>query len=292
MRVEHAAWFLVVMESGSLAAAARRLGRSRTTLSTALAAFEDELGVVLFERRGSTLTPLPIAAAIEADCRRLVRLEGQIQARCEQYRSGQESRLRIARDDALPETYWHQIMAELSSRFPLTGVSVYLAPPQELAEFVREQVVDMAFGLQPLARSDSRLAVANLATVPVLPVAAPTHPLAALSSVSEDDLAQYPRVTLAHVKNNRLIPDQVSGPAYLALTQFELIRDAVIGGSGWGQLPEPLIRDALQAGRLQVLQPPAAQEVQAYQVVTPAGELLGPVAAWLSERVRQRLGRL
>ena len=51
--------FLVTVEEGSLSAASRALGMTQPTLSRQVAALEDELGVVLFERvgRGLTLTP-------------------------------------------------------------------------------------------------------------------------------------------------------------------------------------------------------------------------------------------
>lgn len=51
--------FLVTAEEGSLSAAARALGMSQPTLSRQVAALEEELGVVLFERQklGLELTP-------------------------------------------------------------------------------------------------------------------------------------------------------------------------------------------------------------------------------------------
>ena len=51
--------FLVTVEEGSLSAAGRALGMSQPTLGRQVAALEQELGVVLFERvgRGLTLTP-------------------------------------------------------------------------------------------------------------------------------------------------------------------------------------------------------------------------------------------
>ncbi|MCJ7598755.1 MAG: LysR family transcriptional regulator, partial [Methyloceanibacter sp.] len=51
--------FLATVEEGSLSAAARALGMTQPTLGRQVAALEQELGVVLFERvgRGLTLTP-------------------------------------------------------------------------------------------------------------------------------------------------------------------------------------------------------------------------------------------
>lgn len=56
--------FLAVVEEGSLTAAARGLGVTQPTLGRQIAALEEELGVVLFERLGRGLTPTPSALAL------------------------------------------------------------------------------------------------------------------------------------------------------------------------------------------------------------------------------------
>ncbi|WP_171100800.1 LysR family transcriptional regulator [Ruegeria sp. HKCCD7255] len=51
----HIRAFLATAETGSLSAAARKLGQTQPTLSRQVAALEDDLGVMLFERVGRTL---------------------------------------------------------------------------------------------------------------------------------------------------------------------------------------------------------------------------------------------
>ena len=51
--------FLVTMEEGSLSAAARALNLTQPTLSRQVAALEESLGIVLFERVGKGLEPTP-----------------------------------------------------------------------------------------------------------------------------------------------------------------------------------------------------------------------------------------
>ena len=56
MRAEQVQAFVEVTEHGSFAAAARQSGIKRGTLSAAVHALEDSLGVALFERSGNSLT--------------------------------------------------------------------------------------------------------------------------------------------------------------------------------------------------------------------------------------------
>jgi len=149
MRSDQAEIFLTVLEEESIAAAARRLGRSRTTLSTALSAMEDELGSELFTRSGNDSLPTDLAWAIQPDCLRLLKAYRRIQARCDLERQGVEIELRMARDDSLPEDFWRETLRKLKEKFPLTGISVYLAPPQELPALVENRAVDLALGWPP-----------------------------------------------------------------------------------------------------------------------------------------------
>lgn len=52
---------LATIEEGSLSAAARALGQTQPTLSRQVAQLEQDLGVVLFQRIGRTVTPTQAA---------------------------------------------------------------------------------------------------------------------------------------------------------------------------------------------------------------------------------------
>jgi|TARA_R110002049_G_scaffold24232_11_gene85985 DNA-binding transcriptional LysR family regulator len=56
--------FLAVMETGSLAGAARRLGVAHPTVRSRIEALEDRLGTVLFTRSGTGLEPTPHARTL------------------------------------------------------------------------------------------------------------------------------------------------------------------------------------------------------------------------------------
>ena len=64
MNWDHLRMFLAVMRSGSLRQAAERLELSHPTLRRRLEAFEDQLGLRLFERRPDGLHPRPEASAL------------------------------------------------------------------------------------------------------------------------------------------------------------------------------------------------------------------------------------
>ena len=285
MRSDQAEIFLTVLEEESIAAAARRLGRSRTTLSTALSALEDELGSELFVRSGNDSLPTDLAWAIQPDCLRLLQAYRRIQARCDLERQGVEIELRLARDDSLPEGFWRETLRQLKSQFPLTGISVYLAPPQELPDLVENRAVDLALGLASQQADYEQLDYQELGQLGVLTVAAASHPLCKLGLVTAEDLQSETQVTLAYMEDEQLVP-AISGSAnYLALTQYELIRDAVLEGSGWARLPRPLVAEALNQDQLQVLPTADASQWQPFFLLQVSGHLQGKVASWLKHQL-------
>lgn len=283
--------FLAVVRNGTIASAARELNRSRTTVSTMLAALEDDLGVELFERTGNQLHLTPIGSAIVTDCRRFDQVAGQIRARCQHHLSGAESVLRIARDDALPEAAWRDILRQLKTRFPQTSLSVYLAPPRELPTLVRNQSVDVAYGLMPELQSEGYQWFRELADVRMLTVAAPDHPLSQLKRVTQDDLVCHTEVTLAYMNNARLEAESPETANYLAFTQYELIRDAVIEGAGWADLPLPLIAEALRKQQLTVIRHRSAKWWKVFSTLESEQAQGGAVVGWLAGALEAYLER-
>ncbi|MCH8505764.1 MAG: LysR family transcriptional regulator [Ectothiorhodospiraceae bacterium] len=282
MRIAQIETFLAVVKHGSIAAAARELGPSRTTVSTALSALEDELAVALFERGGNRLSLTPIGGAIVTDCRRLEQVANQIHSRCRHHLTGAESALRIARDDCLPESAWRELLRRLKRQFPQTSVSVYLAPPRELPLLVERQAVDVAYGLMPEQTSMGYQRLREIADVRMHTVASSDHPLARLATVTQDDLVMHTEVTLAYLGDTSLMADAPETANYLAFTQYEVIRDVVMEGAGWADLPLPLITEALALGKLRVIRHPEAQWWKTLFALESAQATGGPVVTWLA----------
>lgn len=119
--------FVESADSGSIANAARRLGKSRSAVSTAIAALEVELGVDLFERGANQSRLTEIGEQVLDDCRRLLQAANSLKLKCEHHASGAEVALRVARDDAIPEPVWREMLGALRHQFPGTSISRHTA---------------------------------------------------------------------------------------------------------------------------------------------------------------------
>lgn len=287
MRTEQVEAFVLAARHGSFAKAGRAMNTHRSTLSAAVQALEDELGVSVFTRSGNSLRLSAAGETILADCQRMLQSAKSIQQRCNQLSQGVESKLKVARDDAIPEPIWRQALHALQLKFSATSIEAYLVPAQEHQALLQAQSVDVAFGL-----SQPGLSGEVIASMPYLLVTSPAHPLSQIPLVSKRDLKQNRQICLAYMVAGKLHHSAmfalgVDSANYTAMTSYELIRDAIIAGHGWGVLPKFLIADALADQTLIHLQHeldlPAAR-FQASYLNEP-----GQVALWLQHYLREQL---
>ncbi|MGO1462327.1 MAG: hypothetical protein ACTHYN_04125 [Marinobacter sp.] len=108
--------------------------------------------------------------------------------------------------------------------------------------------------------------------------------------MTQDDLIDYTEVTLAFMHNDRLEAESPETANYLASTQYELIRDAVIDGAGWADLPLPLIADALSQGSLAVIHHRSAKWWKVFSAFESEQAQGGAVVGWLAAELEQYLG--
>ncbi len=238
--------FVESADSGSIANAARRLGKSRSAVSTAIAALEVELGVDLFERGANQSRLTEIGEQVLDDCRRLLQAANSLKLKCEHHASGAEVALRVARDDAIPEPVWREMLGALRQQFPGTSISLVLASPPELPALVEEGFVDAAFGLITEDQERSGLNIDVLNPIRTLMVVAPSHPLAGLKRVLQQDLTDQTQVTLSYVDEFSVKSLLPIGGQHIGLSSFELRADAGcsagrpgLGGVALTADPEP-----------------------------------------------------
>ncbi len=110
--------FLATVDEGSLSAAARALGLTQPTLGRQVAAFEDRLGLVLFERVGRSLVPTPSALELVDH----VRAMRDAAARLSLSASGQsqaiEGRVRLTTSDVMAAYMLPPALKELREAAP------------------------------------------------------------------------------------------------------------------------------------------------------------------------------
>jgi DNA-binding transcriptional LysR family regulator len=251
--------FARVCREGSITAAARTLGLSKSVVSTQLKALETALGARLLHRTTRSLTPTQLGVDILALSERVAAATDEALALVEAQRGTASGTLRVA------STH------DLGARFVAPAVARLCAAHPELrAEILLDDaIVDpIAHRLDAMVRlwvpSDSSLVAKRLAEDADVVVAAPA--LAARWREADEPraLAGAPWVSHAsfvQTKRHRFRRADgatqelaVTPPRVVANTTAAL-RALIVGGLGLGMLPRHLLADDLAAGLVERLIP-------------------------------------
>lgn len=224
--------FVAAAQAGSFSAAARRIGRAQSAVSTSVGLLEADLGVELFDRsrRNATLTPAGEVMLLEA--KELLRQAGGLSQRALSFAGGQDARLSIALDEALPYLVLGALVVELAARFPALELTQLNGTATEVADYVRQGRASIAFHFD---RGDPGSAFAHryLGNVAQGIYVASGHPLAARPEVTRTELARHRQL----VMQMEGVDDMVLSPTVWRTDSFYSIAGMVADGLGWAILP-------------------------------------------------------
>lgn len=119
--------FLATAEEGSLSAAARALGLTQPTLGRQVAALEEELGVLLFERIGRSLRLTQAGIELLDHVRDMAEAANRISLTASGQSQAIEGRVRITASDMMSAYVLPSLMKELRRIAPLLEIDIVAA---------------------------------------------------------------------------------------------------------------------------------------------------------------------
>jgi DNA-binding transcriptional LysR family regulator len=286
--LDQIAVFLAIVETGSFAAAARKLGRANSVISYAVANLEGQLGVTLFARSGTARPKLTDAGrAILADSRGLaIALDGLL-AKARGLTSGLEAEVSLVVDVMWPAKKLVRALDEFRKRYGTVALRLRV----EALGAVTQAVMDgsAVFGISgPLPFASDLLARGPAGSVKLLAVAAPDHPLALLHIPITAALARD-HVQLVLTDRSSLTDGRDFGVMSVKtwrLADLGAKHALLLAGMGWGNMPKPMVSDDLKRGRLVELQiETSSEQVYPFHTVHRSDTPPGPAASWLMERL-------
>src|ERR1700744_3427635 len=180
--LDQIAVFLAIVETGSFAAAARKLGRANSVISYAIANLEGQLGVTLFPRSGPARPKLTDAGrAILSDSRGLaIALDGLL-AKARGLTQGLEAEVSLVVDVMLPAKKLVRSLDEFRRTHPTVALRLRVEALGAVTQTVMEGLA--AFGVSgPLELKNDLLTRGPAGSVKLVPVASPDHPLALMQA--------------------------------------------------------------------------------------------------------------
>lgn len=276
--------FVETVTSGSFSAAARKLRKSQSTISTAVANLEADLGVALFDRsaRQPVLTPegeraLSYVQAILAASDRLDELAVWLVDET-------ETRLTFVLSDTLHPDILADLLGEFDKRYPHTEFECLIGENEDVIDLLqkgRAQIgLTEAHETYPTDIGAMRLPVQSRMDIYV----ARGHPLAQRSNVSEDQLRTWRELRLNTYLENKNMTAR--GPVWSAPNYLMLLSMAE-QGFGWCALPCALVEEFSGAKKLTRVAVPGWPRAILIDVLWNKKHPPGVAGSWLRHYLQQ-----
>ena len=287
--------FVATAELGSFAKAAEALFVTQAAIAARVAKLEEELGVMLFRREGSSLHLTEQGRQALAAARNLAAQADQFlqQVRDPRLTAGN---LRVAWTGFASHLLQPALLLELQRRYPHLGLEFRTLSSLEVIDSLAEGRADLAISVGAQARR--RWLSVPLFDLPLRWVASttlfPARQGVQLADIASRHVISYPVGTLPYQAVLRQL--QLPGAAAPRLIVIDTVADALTltqAGVGSCVLPPVVVRDALVAGTLRELDvPPPLPGLSFHAAYRDHGDGAGLCAAvceLIRDLARQRL---
>jgi DNA-binding transcriptional LysR family regulator len=278
--------FLAIVDTGSFAAAGRRLGRAVSVISYGIANLEAQLGLVLFEREGTRKPQLTVAGrALLAETRAIAAGIDGLRARVKGLLDGLEAEVDLAVDVMLSAQRLGQVLRAFAHTFPTVQLRLHVEALGAITALVSDGTASIGLSGPLVLEAEGLESVAAGSTL-MVPVAAPGHPLGQLAEIPPGaardhiQLVLSDRSRLTQGRDFAVISRKTWRLADLS-AKHALLREGV----GWGNMPYPMVAADLASGALVRLNlPDHSGGRYALSAIWRRASPPGPAAAWLRDQ--------
>lgn len=246
-----------IERKGSFAAAAAELNRVPSAVTYTIQQLEQDLDVLLFDRRGHRAVMTATGRELLREGRQLLIAAGDLEDRIQQLARGWETELRIAVDTLVGTERLLPLVDAFYREHQAEGVSTRIKIMEEVLGGGWDSLVsgraDFAIGASGETPPGAGYATIPLRILPFHFVAAPSHPITQEKTpLTEATIKRYRAISIADT--SRSLPPRtvglLSGQDVLTVPTMRAKIAAHIAGLGVGYLPEHLAAPEIAAGRL------------------------------------------
>jgi DNA-binding transcriptional LysR family regulator len=198
MDLKHARTFVTVAELGTVSKAAQRLHIAQPALSRQIGDFEQELGLLLFDRVGRRLVLTSAGEQLLGDCRALLDNVAALKEHAAQLQAGDQGVLQVAASPQIIEGAIAAFLPRYTQAYP--KVQVKLIEAMGWADVVGLlERGDIHLGLNlvgAVGADDARFDNHRLEPIDLLAACHPSHALARSPKVEIEQLASEPLLLL------------------------------------------------------------------------------------------------
>lgn len=285
--------FVCVVEEGSFSAAARKLKRVQSAISTSMANLETQLGISVWDRSSKVAKLTEQGHALLGAARRVLGEVDGLRRLTADMVTGIEPSVSLCLDAFFPLTALVKLCTGFAQEFP----SVDLRVETQVMSAVATRVLAGAATLgvvspMGLAPGLERRALASIRMVPVV---GPDHPLAKVKrEIPTRRLAENVQIVLSERTDAGVADQGVLSSRTWRVGDLHTKHALLCAGLGWGNLPEHLVREDVKRKRLVAIRPEAwavDEHTLHLSAIYRSDETFGPAHQWVLTHLAELCAR-
>jgi LysR family transcriptional regulator, transcriptional activator of the cysJI operon len=251
---DHLQLFRDVAHHRSVSKGAALNGVTQPAVSQHLDSLEKTYGVQFLDRSTRPLTVTEAGQVYYDFCKELLHLRQKLEAELEPFKGSVQGVVRVCTIYSVGLTELVSYKAQFHERFPKADLQVEYLRPEKVYEAINEDRADL--GLVSYPEATKTIKVIPWREERMVVAAAPSHPFAGRSSLRVEDLEGHDFVgfdddlPIAKDVKRRIREAGVHLKQVLHFDNIDSMKAAVALGSGLSILPEPILRNDLEQGRL------------------------------------------
>ena len=279
--------FVAVAEEGSFSAAARKLKRVQSAISTSMANLESQLGVPVWDRSTKIPKLTDQGNALLGSARRVLAEVDGLRRLTAGMVLGVEASVSLCLDALFPLGALIDLSVAFAKAFPAVDLRI----DTQVMSAVSARVLDgrATLGVASPLGLVKGLERQALASIRMVPVVSPKHALAARSGrIPSKFFADCVQLVLSERSDDGVADQAVLSPRTWRVADLHTKHMMLRAGLGWGNLPEHVVRDDLRAKRLVAIQPAAwgkDEHTLHLSAVYRSDATFGPAHRWLLEQL-------
>lgn len=241
-----------VAQTGSFSAAARKLGKVQSAISTTMANLEIDLGLTLFNRSGHTPRLTAAGERILQEARQVLAQCAHIETLAAELAGGCEPALTLAVDDAAQLPWLAPVLHAFSDQFPTVELELLFPHMGDLCSMLVSGRAHLGIGYH-LGQYPADIHRQQLTRICFPVVVSVTHPLASLPAPTLVDLRQSRQILITNRQGEKDLDRFRHARDVWWVEGDQGVLDLVKRGFGWAAVPEFLLPDSLENGEIVIL---------------------------------------
>lgn len=276
--------FVETVATGSFSAAARRLHKSQSTISTAVANLEADLGVTLFDRSSRHPVLTPQGKQVLSHVQAILSASERLDQLAIHFAGQTETRLTLVLSDTLHPSALETLLHQFDQRYPHTEFECLIGEDDDVIDLLQKERAQLGL-IEARESYPTEIGAMRIPTQTRMGIfVAPTHPLAAQERVTNEQLHDWRELRLSTYFGRDRAP--ANGPVWSAANYLLLFSMAAYG-LGWSVLPCGLVEEFSPSGPLTMLEVPGWPKVISTDLVWNKRNPPGPAGNWIRQHLQQ-----